>query len=106
VVPPPSPPAETPLEPAEADLSGRAAVQLASLRSREEAAQEWERLRRGQEDLLGELSPVIQRADLGAERGIYYRLRAGPLADGPAAIALCGSLRERGVDCLPIDSGP
>ncbi len=105
IVPAPTPSAEPPSGSPEAELGGRAAVQLASMRSREEAEQEWERLRESNRELLGGLSADIQRADLGAERGIYYRLRVGPLADGRAAVALCRSLRERDVDCLAIETG-
>src|SRR5438477_3005932 len=52
------------------------------------------RLKREQPDLLGKLSAVAVRADLG-DKGTYYRIQAGPLSDGAAAERLCGELRQR-----------
>jgi hypothetical protein len=73
-------------------------IQLASLRTPEAARDEWARLKRGNEDLLGALRAVAVRADLG-ERGVYYRVEAGPVADKSAAIRLCRALKERDLEC-------
>jgi hypothetical protein len=77
-------------------------VQLAAVRSPEQARGEWERLRRKNGDLLGKLRLFITKADLGPGKGIYFRLRAGPLASEAKAKALCASLAERKVGCLVI----
>ena len=53
-------------------------------------------------DLLGDLGLKVTKADLGAKKGIYYRLRAGPLADEKAARRLCRQLTKRQVGCLII----
>jgi cell division septation protein DedD len=73
-------------------------IQLASLRTPEAARDEWARLKRTNGDLLGKLTAVAVRADLG-ERGVYYRVEAGPVADRAAAARLCNALKERGLGC-------
>ena len=73
-------------------------VQLASLRSAEAARDEWTRLKRDNPDLLGKLTAVAVRADLG-ERGIYYKIEAGPLPSKEAASRLCKEMKGRDLDC-------
>ena len=51
--------------------------------------------------LLDNDEPEVYRADLGLERGIYYRLRTGPTAQG-AARSLCTELTALGIDCLVV----
>ena len=53
-------------------------------------------------DLLGRLGLTITKADLGAGKGIFYRLRAGPLADEGTARGLCKQLTRRQIGCLVI----
>jgi cell division septation protein DedD len=77
-------------------------VQLSALRSREQADSEWDRLRRRNSDLLGSLELSVIRADLGPGKGVFFRLRAGPLADEQAAQNLCQKLTERKVGCLVV----
>ncbi|PPR59959.1 MAG: hypothetical protein CFH04_01870 [Alphaproteobacteria bacterium MarineAlpha3_Bin3] len=77
-------------------------VQLAAARSPQGARSEWERLRKKHLDLLGDLELKVTKADLGARKGVYYRLRAGPLADEKAARQLCKQLTKRQVGCLII----
>lgn len=81
-------------------------IHLASYRSEAAAEKGWELLSTRFRDLLGNYGPVISRVDLGAGKGVYYRLMAGPLPDAGAARALCGSLQERQQYCRPgsIDS--
>ncbi|HEX6979373.1 MAG TPA: SPOR domain-containing protein [Alphaproteobacteria bacterium] len=76
-------------------------VQLAALRSADEARQAWSRLQRMHPDLLGKLSSDVVRADLGA-KGTFYRLQAGPLSDEAAARDLCRRLSEKKVGCLVV----
>ncbi len=81
---------------------GRFKVQIAAFRSSEAAEAGWQRLRAAHEDLLGGLTHIVVRADLGAEKGIYYRLQAGPLADAAAATALCGKFKAREQGCFVV----
>jgi hypothetical protein len=77
-------------------------VQLAAARSSQGAREEWQRLRTKHIDLLGRLGLTVTKADLGAAKGVFYRLRAGPLADEGTARSLCKQLAARKVGCLVI----
>jgi cell division septation protein DedD len=76
-------------------------VQLAAVRTPERAREEWARLQKKHKILLGSLSLSLTRADLGT-KGVFYRLRAGPLATQSAARELCRELARRKVGCLII----
>ena len=76
-------------------------VQLGAVRTESEARGEWERLKRKNTDLLGTLSAVTVRADLG-EKGIYYRIQAGPISDTSTADRICSELRHRHLGCMII----
>ena len=76
-------------------------VQLAAARSNDGAEAEWKRLSGQHEDLLGGLKHMVLQADLG-ERGIFYRLRVGPLADRAAAEKLCADLTAENVGCIVV----
>jgi len=93
----PPPPAPAPPAPAAAVTGYR--LQLGALRSEDAARQEWEKLKKAHGDLLGGLNAAWPRADLG-ERGIYYRIQAGPVGDVAAAEHLCGELKRRNVGCI------
>lgn len=82
--------------------AGSFLVQLAAVRSREAADTEWERLRKRNSDLLGDLDLSVMRADLGPDKGVFFRLRAGPLANEAAAQTLCQKLSERKIGCLVV----
>jgi hypothetical protein len=80
-------------------------VHLTSIRDSNRAEEEWSRLRRLYPKLLGDLALAVERADLGSERGVYYRIEGGQLTKA-AARALCGSFAARQVWCgivRPID---
>ncbi|MDE0538936.1 MAG: SPOR domain-containing protein [Rhodospirillales bacterium] len=79
-------------------------VQLAAVRSDRDARREWTRLRTRHSGLLGRLRHSVVRADLG-DKGIYYRLRAGPLENKAAARTLCGKLTKIKVGCLVVRPG-
>jgi len=74
-------------------------LQLGSVRGEEEARQEWERVKRKNADLLGTLSATPVRADLG-DKGIYYRILTGPVADQAAAERICSELKQRSIGCI------
>lgn len=76
-------------------------VQLASVLSEQAALAEWGRISRKNKDILGSFAPVVTRADLG-EKGVFYRLRTGPLADKAAAESLCSSLAAANVGCIVV----
>jgi hypothetical protein len=102
----PYPAAKTPPQtkqpaPAAAAPAGKGPIQLrlASLRSPEAAREEWARLKRENSDLLGSLTAVAVRTDLG-DQGIYYRIQAGSFGDAAAAEKLCGELKRRKLGCI------
>ena len=74
-------------------------LQLGALRTEESAKQEWMKLKKAQGDLLGGLNAAWPRADLG-ERGVYYRIQAGPVGDATTAERICGELKRRNVGCI------
>jgi hypothetical protein len=76
--------------------AGATRIQLASVRSEEAALQEWNRLKRANSDLLGNLSATPVRVDLG-EKGVFYRVLSGPVAD---AEQVCRELNQRNVGCI------
>ncbi len=76
------------------------AVQVASHRRQSEAVAAFADLQRHYPNLITGYQPLIQRADLG-DRGIYYRLRIGPVATKSDANSLCTSLKSAGLrGCL------
>ena len=95
------PPAAGPTERQEtyAALGGKVQVRLGSLRSPEAARAEWHRLQHETPDLLSRLHAVAVRTDLG-DKGIYYRIEAGPFSDAAAAERLCSALKQRNFGCL------
>ena len=81
-------------------------VQLASYRSEAEATAGWQTLTTEQQDLLAKLPHAVAKADLGADKGIYYRLQAGAFSDRQAAKALCSDLQTRSIDCMVVEAVP
>jgi len=76
---------------------GRAMVQVASVESEAGAAAEWARLSRKMPELLGERSPLVQRAEAGGHS--VWRVRTGGFADVAAATQFCLKVRARGAGC-------
>jgi cell division septation protein DedD len=122
VLPPPAPTAAAPSVPAPAPLAAAAPpppaitpaiappsaapagapgyrLQLGAVRSEDAAKQAWQRLRKAQPDLLGKLSVNVVRADLG-EKGVFYRIQAGPIGDAAEATQSCAALKSRNVGCV------
>ncbi len=87
-----------------ASTDGGYSVQLAAVREESAARREWSRLQKRHPDLLGSLSLQVVRADLG-NRGIFYRLRAGPISDKDKAAQLCTNLKKQKLGCLVIRPG-
>lgn len=86
---------------AEAPAGSGAHVQLYAARSEAEALAVWGRLSNHEKELLGSLTHRIVKADVPG-KGVYYRLRVGPLDDRAAAKRLCGLLKGRGRDCFVV----
>ena len=91
----------------EADPHG-ARVQLGAFRSLERAERGSDILRKAHPDLLGQLrfdlSLNISRIDLGPDKGVFFRLQAGPYPSATAAGNLCEELKSRSVDCLIVQN--
>lgn len=81
--------------------SGKFMIQVGAFRDRASANAGWARMRKRNPELLAALEPSILRADLGA-KGVFYRLRAGPLGNKSSADSLCGRLKERKLGCLVV----
>lgn len=92
-----APAATQPVTPASVP-AGDFVVQLASLRSEEEARATFGRLQNRFGSILSGFGPNIQRADLG-DRGIYHRVRVGPM-ERAAADSLCQRYQSAGGDCF------
>ncbi|MGD1887823.1 MAG: SPOR domain-containing protein [Cohaesibacteraceae bacterium] len=73
-------------------------VQLASLRSEEQARSTFSALQSRFGSILTGFSPNIQEVDLG-DRGIYHRVRLGPM-DRADAASLCQRYQAAGGDCF------
>jgi cell division septation protein DedD len=97
---PPAKPAAAPATALASSAIGKGYfLQLGAGRSAESAKQEGERIRQRQADLLGTLSLITPRVDLG-ERGTFYRIQVGPIADAAQAERRCNELKRRGIGCL------
>ena len=101
------PPKPAPSRPAPApDLSGArsvmSAAHLASYRNRAHAGPGWRALQGRFPALLADLEPRLAPADLG-ERGVFLRLKAGPLDSPAAARRLCARIEAAGAWCAPAD---
>lgn len=79
-------------------------IQIAAVRTEKAARNEWSRLQKKYRLLLGKLNLSVIKADLGS-RGVFYRLRAGPLASRDRAKRVCGELTRQKVGCLVVSPG-
>ena len=73
-------------------------VHLMSVRSADGARDEWRRFQADHPELLGKLSLEIEEVDLGAEKGRWYRILAGPLSKEKAR-NLCKAFKDVDVYC-------
>jgi hypothetical protein len=78
-------------------------LQFAAVHSEAAAQQAWTRIKAEQKDLLGAIGGTWPRADLG-ERGIFYRVQAGPIDDPVKAQRMCDELKRRHVACIIVHS--
>lgn len=83
-----------------ADGAGKWRIQLASVRSEAEATSEWRRLAARHADVLGGVSMLLTKADLG-DRGVYYRVQ-GAGVDEARARSICDRLKSQNVGCVVV----
>lgn len=81
-------------------------VQIASYRSEQEASAGWQALASAQAELLSKLPHAVAKADLGVEKGVFYRLQAGSFSDRKEAKALCSDLKNHSIDCMVVEATP
>jgi hypothetical protein len=95
------PPASASSNPAPASVtpSGGYLVQIASQKTEAEAQASYRSTQAKFANLLGSMSPIIKRADLG-EKGVFYRALVGPFANSEEATRLCTNLKIAGGSCL------
>jgi hypothetical protein len=98
-VPPQGGVAAAPLGGAAGGAGPRPAVHIASYRSEEAARNGWTQLRRAHPQLLGNLQPDVARVNLGAGKGVFFRLMAGPLPSQAEADRICRELKARRQFC-------
>jgi hypothetical protein len=96
--------AVVPTEPGDAGADGGLtprgvlyAVHLASYRSEATARRGWDLL--SPQPALAGLDPRVERVDLGAEKGAFLRLKAGPLPNRAEAERRCAALMAEGLYC-------
>ena len=82
-------------------MAGVYRVQVASLKSQNQAEVAWKEQVARHPELLSKLSLTVQRAVL-ADKGTYYRVQAGPFDSRDAADSLCRKLKSRGQDCIVV----
>lgn len=69
-------------------------LHLSSLRSEQAAKREWSDLQRSFPEPLGKMEAEIRRTELG-DKGVYYRVLAGPLPSDSAAKDVCAALKSK-----------
>lgn len=70
-------------------------LQLASMRSPELAKREWNRLKTKYRGVFNALTPHFSRVDLGAKKGIYYRVQAGDFVSKAKAENICRHIKNK-----------
>jgi len=76
-------------------------VQVGATQNEAAAGEGLERLAKKHEAILGTLDAVVVRADLG-DKGVWYRMRVGPLATRGEADDVCGQLKAVDVGCYVV----
>ena len=97
--PAPQPAAEPAPQVASAPVAGASWVQIGSFRNPARSERWWEKVSVEQAGLLAGLSHEVQPVDLGVSKGVWFRLRVGPMANASAA-QLCDRLKSAGNDCF------
>lgn len=74
-------------------------IQVASLRHESGAQEEWNKIKEKAGAILKGYDSMIQKIDLGRERGIFYRVLLGPFSQTNAK-ELCQDLKRHGITCF------
>jgi cell division protein FtsN len=74
-------------------------VQIASQKTEAEAEASYRAAQGKFSNLLGSMTSIIKRADLG-DKGVYYRAMVGPFSTSEEAGKLCSNLRIAGGSCV------
>lgn len=83
-------------------LSGfQPGVHLSSYRQKKAAERGWAQLTKQFGSVLGGLQHRVERVDLGNNKGVFYRLKAGPLPSNNAAKDVCKKLKSKRQYCEP-----
>ena len=84
------------------NLIGSFRLRLASYRQPANAEKGWGILSTKHSDLLAIFNYAVAEVDLGADKGIYHRLEAGPVGFLAEAQALCAEIKVRGDNCVVV----
>ncbi len=76
-------------------------LQVAAVRSRDQAERVIVGLKKEQGFRIGGVEPQIDEMVIG-NMGTFYRVRLGPYADATEPTQLCKSLKPHGYDCLVV----
>ena len=79
-------------------------VQLAAMPDAKRAERAWQDMAQRAGDVLHDMGHQVQRADLGPDKGVLFRLRAGPIDTVESARSLCSALERRGIACFVVRS--
>ena len=75
-------------------------IQVGTKQNQTEALRAFADMQQKYPTLLANYRPMVQKADLGA-KGIWYRMKIGPMSDKYTALNLCRQLKAQGYpDCL------
>jgi cell division septation protein DedD len=93
--------AAPPAAPARAKPEGKFRIQLATVRTEQEAKALAAKVKREHATALASREPEIDRAVVG-NMGAFYRVRVGPFATQQESQAMCAQLKGSGLDCLTV----
>jgi hypothetical protein len=82
-------------------MEGRYLVQLAAVRTEQEALALAAKAKREHAAVLATREQTIDRAVFG-NMGAFYRARFGPFASAQETQAVCARLQGSGLDCMPV----
>lgn len=78
--------------------AGGIAVHLASYKDPNNAEVGWKQFLAGNRDQLDGLRPIVRKVDI-PNKGLFYRLFAGPITSKARAEEMCRTLKTRGLYC-------
>jgi hypothetical protein len=85
------------------NASSAARIQLGAFKTKEEALSEWKKIKAKHADATKNLEAITERADLG-EKGIFYRLQAGNLANENEGRTVCKKLIAQSQGCFLVST--